>query len=123
MNGANVFNFTIKRVPSLVEETLRTFAVPQESIDYFVLHQSNLFIMKHLAKKMQVPEAKLPYTIQRFGSTGGPSIPLTITQGGLTRPTDRALKLMLVGYGVGLSWGSALIDLPPDTILDHVEVG
>ncbi|HEY4245791.1 MAG TPA: ketoacyl-ACP synthase III [Lacunisphaera sp.] len=123
MNGANVFNFTIKRVPSLVEETLRSFATPQESIDYFVLHQSNLFIMKHLAKKMQIPEVKLPYTIQRFGSTGGPSIPLTITQGGLTRPANRPLKMMLVGYGVGLSWGSALVDLGPEAILDHVEVG
>jgi 3-oxoacyl-[acyl-carrier-protein] synthase-3 len=123
MNGANIFNFTIKRVPSLVEESLLAFNSPLASIDYFILHQSNLFIMKHLAKKMQVPDAKLPYTIQRYGSTGGPSIPLTITQGELARPADRALKLLLVGYGVGLSWGSALVDLPPETILDHVEVG
>ena len=120
MNGANIFNFTIKRIPTLVEETLRGAGLAAESVDYFVLHQSNLFIMRHLAKKMQIPESKLPQTIQRYGSTGGPSIPLTITQGGLVRPADRALKLLLVGYGVGLSWGSALIDLPPDTILDHV---
>ncbi len=123
MNGANVFNFTIKRVPSLVEESLLAFNSPLETLDYVILHQSNLFIMKHLAKKMQVPEAKLPLTIQRYGSTGGPSIPLTITQGGLVRPADRALKLLLVGYGVGLSWGSALVDLPADAVLDHVEVG
>jgi 3-oxoacyl-[acyl-carrier-protein] synthase-3 len=81
-----------------------------------------LFIIKYLAKKMHIPESKLPLTIQRFGSTGGPSVPLTITQGNLVRPADRALKLLLVGYGVGLSWGSALIDLTPDAILDHVEV-
>lgn len=123
MNGANVFSFTIKRVPALVTESLGAINSSLEAIDYFILHQSNLFIMKHLAKTMKVPETKLPYTIQRYGSTGGPSIPLTITQGGLVRPTDRALKLLLVGYGVGLSWGSAFIDLPPETILDHVEVG
>ncbi len=123
MNGANVFNFTIKRVPSSVEEILQRSTTPRESIDYFVLHQSNLFIMKHLAKKMQIPDAKLPLTIQRFGSTGGPSVPLTITQGNLNRPSDRALRLLLVGYGVGLSWGTALVDLPADAILDHVEVG
>lgn len=123
MNGANVFNFTIKRVPSLVEESMQAFNSPPESIDYFILHQSNLFIMKHLAKKMQVPETKIPYTIQRYGSTGGPSIALTMTQGGLIRPADRALRLLLVGYGVGLSWGSALVDLPPEALLDHVEVG
>lgn len=123
MNGANVFNFTIKRVPASVEEILQRSATAPDAIDYFVLHQSNLFIMKHLAKKMQIPEAKLPLTIQRFGSTGGPSVPLTITQGNLTRPTDRALRLLLVGYGVGLSWGTALVDLPADAILDHIEVG
>jgi 3-oxoacyl-[acyl-carrier-protein] synthase-3 len=123
MNGANVFNFTIKRVPASVEEILQRSGTPADAIDYFVLHQSNLFIMKHLAKKMQIPEAKLPLTIQRFGSTGGPSVPLTITQGNLTRPGDRALRLLLVGYGVGLSWGTALVDLPADAILDHIEVG
>jgi len=123
MNGANVFNFTIKRVPTLVEDTLKNSSTPASAIDYFVLHQSNLFIIKYLAKKMQIPEAKLPLTIQRFGSTGGPSIPLTITQGGLVRPKDQALRLLLVGYGVGLSWGSALIDLPAEAILDHLEVG
>lgn len=122
MNGANVFNFTIKRVPASVEEILQRSATPPDAIDYFVLHQSNLFIMKHLAKKMQIPDAKLPLTIQRFGSTGGPSVPLTITQGNLTRPSDRALRLLLVGYGVGLSWGTALVDLPADAVLDHVEV-
>jgi len=122
MNGANVFNFTIKRIPVLVEETLRQSATHLENVDYVVLHQSNLFIMKHLANKMKIPAAKLPFTIQRFGSTGGPSVPLTITQGDLTRPADRALKLLLVGYGVGLSWGSALLDLPPETVLDHVVV-
>jgi 3-oxoacyl-[acyl-carrier-protein] synthase-3 len=121
MNGANIFNFTIKRVPALVEETLRLSATAQEHVDFYILHQSNLFIMKHLARKMHIPESKIPYTIHCFGSTGGPSVPLTITQGNLVRPADRALKLMLVGYGVGLSWGSALIDLAPDAILDHIE--
>jgi 3-oxoacyl-[acyl-carrier-protein] synthase-3 len=64
----------------------------------------------------------VPMTLKEFGNTGGASIPLTITQGGLERPADRSLKLMLLGYGVGLSWGSALVDLPPDAILEHVEL-
>jgi len=122
MNGAGIFNFAIKRIPPTVQETLAAAGVSRESIDYFVLHQSNLFIMRHLAQKMGIPEAKIPLSIETFGSAGGPSVPLTLTQGGIARPADRALRLLLVGYGVGLSWGSALLSLPPDAVLDHVEV-
>jgi 3-oxoacyl-[acyl-carrier-protein] synthase-3 len=122
MNGAGIFDFAIKRVPVVIEDTLKAAGVEREAVDYFILHQSNLFIMRHLAKKMKLPEAKIPFTIQQFGSAGGPSVPLTLTQGILNRPPDRALRLLLVGYGVGLSWGSALISLPPDAVLDHIAV-
>jgi 3-oxoacyl-[acyl-carrier-protein] synthase-3 len=77
--------------------------------------------MRHLTKKLGIPEAKVPLTLGDFGNTGGPSIPLTIAQGNLTRPSDRPLKLMLIGYGVGLSWGSALVQLDPEAVLGHVE--
>lgn len=119
MNGANVFNFTIKRVPRLLEDTLQYAGMTREEIDYFVFHQSNQFIIRHLAKKAGVPEAKIPMTIGQFGSAGGPSVPLTLACGKLVRPADRALRLLLLAYGVGLSWGSALVELPPDAVLNH----
>ena len=122
MNGANIFNFTVKRIPVLIENTLAAARQTIDDIDYVILHQSNQFIMRHLVKKIGVSAEKVPFTIGQFGSAGGPSIPLTITQGDLQRPDDRRLRLLLVGYGVGLSWGSALIDLPPDTQLDHIRM-
>ena len=78
--------------------------------------------MKHLMKKLGIQQEKLPISLKHFGNSGGPSVPLTITQGNLNRTVDRPLKMMLVGYGVGLSWGSALIELYPDAILEHVEL-
>jgi 3-oxoacyl-[acyl-carrier-protein] synthase-3 len=122
MNGANIFNFTIKRVPALIQDTYALSDTDIDDIDYYIFHQSNQFIIKHLIKKLKLPVEKVPMTLKEFGNTGGASIPLTITQGGLDRPADRPLKLMLLGYGVGLSWGSALVDLPPDAILEHVEL-
>ncbi len=122
MNGANIFNFTIKRVPALIRDTYALSDTGVDDIDYYIFHQSNQFIIKHLVKKLKLPDEKVPMTLKEFGNTGGASIPLTITQGGLNRPKDRSLKLMLLGYGVGLSWGSALVDLPPDAILEHVEL-
>jgi 3-oxoacyl-[acyl-carrier-protein] synthase-3 len=91
-------------------------------VDYFIFHQSNQFIMKHIAKKVAIPESRMPSTIGEYGSAGGPSVPLTMTRGSLLRPGDRALRLLLLGYGVGLSWGSALVDLPADAVLGHVTV-
>ena len=121
MNGANVFNFTIKRIPSLVEETLLFSGEVKENIDYFIFHQSNEFIIRHLAKKLALELDKVPLTLGEFGNTGGPSIPLTITRGGLNRWDDRPLRLMLLGYGVGLSWSSALITLETETKLKSLE--
>jgi len=122
MNGANIFSFSIKRVPAVIQDTLELAGIGKDDIDYYVFHQSNQFIMRHLAKKMGIAEAKMPLTLGDFGNTGGPSIPLTITQGNLERPAGRALTLMLVGYGVGLSWASALVRLGPGAVLGHAEV-
>ena len=120
MNGPAVMNFTLKRVPPLISDTLGGAGIGPDAVDYFILHQSNRFIMRHLARKCGVPEEKMPMTLWDYGNTGGPSVPLTITQGKLVRPSDRALTLLLVAYGVGLSWGSALIDLPTETLLSHL---
>lgn len=122
MNGGNIFNFTIKRVPSLIQDTLAAAGESMDGVDYFIFHQSNRFIMQHLAKKTAIPKQKIPLTIEEFGSAGGPSVPLTITRGSLERPADRALRMLLISYGVGLSWASALIDLAPSAVLNHIQL-
>ncbi len=121
MQGANVFNFTLQRIPPLIEDTLALAGLARDQIDYYIFHQSNQFIMKHLMQKAGLMPERVPMILKEYGNTGGPSVPLAITQGGLTRPTDHPLRLMLLGYGVGLSWGSAVVDLPPDAPLLHVE--
>jgi 3-oxoacyl-[acyl-carrier-protein] synthase-3 len=120
MQGSNIFNFTLQRVPALIEDSLTLSGLARDQLDYYIFHQSNQFIMKHLMQKAGLAPARVPLILHEYGNTGGPSVPLTITQGGLVRPADRALRLMLLGYGVGLSWGSAVVDLPPDAALSHV---
>jgi 3-oxoacyl-[acyl-carrier-protein] synthase-3 len=121
MDGAEVFNFTIRTVPPLIEDTLRAAGLSDGDVDYYVFHQSNRFIIRHLLAKCGLDADKVPMTLDRYGNTGGPSIPLTITRG-LDRSTlRRTLRLLLLGYGVGLSWGAALVTLPPTVCRDHVE--
>jgi 3-oxoacyl-[acyl-carrier-protein] synthase-3 len=122
MSGANVFNFTIKRVPPIIQDTLLRAQLDLNAIDYFILHQSNRFIMKHLANKTGIPLEKMPIILETLGNTGGCSIPLAVTQGGLKRPEDRTLKLMMIGYGVGWSWASALVELGPSALLVNTEM-
>ena len=122
MNGASVFNFTIKQLPPLVNETYEGSSTSERDVDYFIFHQSNRYIMKHVMMKLKLPPEKVPLVLQDYGNSGGPSVPLTVTRGELQRPDDRPLLLMMLGYGVGLSWGSALVELEPGALLDHVEL-
>jgi len=112
MDGAGIFNFTIKRVPPLIKDSLELSGHAVDGIDAYVFHQSNRFIMKHLMKKAGLPEARVPMTIEDHGNCGGPSVAVTLTR---TTPQqrDHDWQLMLLGYGVGLSWGSAVVGLDP----------
>jgi 3-oxoacyl-[acyl-carrier-protein] synthase-3 len=120
MDGAGVFNFTIKRVPTLIQEALELSGLAVDAIDAYLFHQSNRFIMKHLMKKAGLPEARVPMTIENMGNCGGPSVAVTMTQL-LPAQRDKNLALMLLGYGVGLSWGAAVVDLDPAAPLLHAD--
>jgi 3-oxoacyl-[acyl-carrier-protein] synthase-3 len=120
MDGAGIFNFTIKRVPPLIQDALALSGRSVDQIDAFVFHQSNRFIMKHLMKKCGLPDERVPMTIESLGNCGGPSVAVTLTQahGG---PRERAIEAMLLGYGVGLSWGAAVVRIDADVPLRHIE--
>jgi 3-oxoacyl-[acyl-carrier-protein] synthase-3 len=118
MDGAGIFNFTIKRVPPLVRDALELSGSTVDQIDAYLFHQSNRFIMKHLMKKCGLPEARVPMTIEDNGNCGGPSVAVTLTRM-LPAQRDKTLKLMLLGYGVGLSWGAAVVDVDSAAPLMH----
>jgi len=120
MDGAGIFNFTITRVPTLIRDTLEFAGLAIDDIDWFLFHQSNRFIMKHLAKKCGLPEAKVPFVLERYGNSGGPSVALALTQG--VQETDRSrARVMMLGYGVGLSWGAAVAEVSADATLLHLD--
>jgi 3-oxoacyl-[acyl-carrier-protein] synthase-3 len=122
MNGTDLFNFTIKRVPPLIQDTLSMAQLEVDDIDHFVFHQSNQFMMKHLAKKCKLPPEKTPLIIREYGNSGGPSIPLTITRSVCVETLTEPARLMLLGYGVGLSWGSAVVEVDPQAVICHSEL-
>jgi 3-oxoacyl-[acyl-carrier-protein] synthase-3 len=117
MDGAGIFNFTIQRVPPLIQRTLEFAGLAASEIDVFAFHQSNRFIMKHLVKKCGLPPDRVPIVLERFGNSGGPSVALALTEGAGPSPDTR--RAMLLGYGVGLSWSAAIVSLDPAALLLH----
>lgn len=120
MDGAGIFNFTLKRVPSLIKDTLAFAELTVEDVDWFLFHQSNRFIMKHLAKKCSLPEEKVPLVLNRFGNSGGPSVALALTQGIPSDREQKKIRVMMLGYGVGLSWSAAIVQLDADVSIRHI---
>ena len=122
MNGQEVFTFTLKRVSPLVSELLEYSKSQVENVDHFVFHQANEFMLKHLAKKSGIPEEKMPLTMENFGNTSSASIPLTICQKLKDQlATNQTPKLAMFGFGVGLSWGAAMIQ-SPISVIDNIEL-
>ena len=116
MNGADVFSFTMTDVPALFKEFMEHYHVAIEDVDALILHQPNAFILKHLAKKLNIPMNKVPLTLDRYGNTGGVSIPVTLCDAyGMRHGESR--RLMLSGFGVGLSGGVAMLSLDTDAVL------
>jgi 3-oxoacyl-[acyl-carrier-protein] synthase-3 len=111
MDGAAVFNFTLQRIPDLINEILAYSGKPLEDIDYFVLHQPNRYILKNIQKRLKVPEEKFPSSTQSvFGNQNSASIPGTIS-GFLSEPfSSKRLTSVIAGFGIGLSWGAAVIE-------------
>lgn len=120
MDGAGIFSFTIKRVPQLIRDALELSGRSVDEIDSYLFHQSNRFIMKHLIKKAGLPDARVPMTIEHMGNCGGPSVAVTMTQM-LPAQRERDLTAMLLGYGVGLSWGAAVVGIDPEALLLHAD--
>lgn len=110
LNGVEVFNFTLKNVPPLIEQLLTAAGTSVEGIDYFVMHQANQMMLKHLAKKSGIPESKSPIAMESYGNTSSASIPLTIADQ-LADKFKQPLEIVMLGFGVGWSWSALKISI------------
>lgn len=121
MNGAEVFNFVLKEIPKDFKSVLERSGNTNETIDFNIFHQANDYMNSYLAKKLKLESKKVPSCIAQFGNTSSVSIPLTIvTQ--LQNDLKGARKLMLCGFGVGMSWATAQINVQDCVISDLIEV-
>ncbi len=109
MDGSEVFKFAVKKVPESICQLLKQKNLTVDDIDHFVLHQANFRIIESVAKRLKVPMEKFIMTIDEYGNTSAASVPLALDRlmnSGKVKPGD---KIMISGFGGGLTWGSLLI--------------
>jgi len=111
MNGSEVFSFTINVVPKLVEQTLIKNNLEMSDIDYFIFHQANKYMLDYLRKKINIPEEKFYLDMETTGNTVSSTIPIAVSQALNKGFIKKGSKLMLVGFGVGYSWGACVVSL------------
>lgn len=115
MDGPRVFDFTLREIAPGIKDLLETYGLDVNAIDYFLLHQSNRFIIKQIASQLDVPAEKMLVNIEKYGNTSGVSIPLLMCSN--NQSLRRDLTLLLSGYGSGLNWGNCLLHVPEIYIL------
>jgi len=119
MDGGDVFNFVIKEVPPDIKKVIALSGIPLPDIDYFVFHQANMFINSYLLKKLKLDPEKVPSTVGKFGNTSSVSIPLTIVSELQGKLNNR--RLLMSGFGVGMTWASCIINTGVCQISDLIE--
>ena len=111
LDGPSVLSFSTQRVPPAVQRLLEYAQLDKEHVDYFVFHQANRMINETIRKKLGLPVEKVPTTLPDFGNTSGASLPVTMTARLHEQLSSGKHKLLLGGFGIGLSWGTAIVDI------------
>lgn len=110
MIGPDIFKFAVRKVPACIELLLERAGVTKEDVTYFVLHQANARIVESVSRKMEVPIEKFPMNIEHCGNTSSASIPILLDEMNRDGMLKRGDKIVLCGFGGGLTWGAQLIE-------------
>ena len=111
MDGRTIFNFATHKVPQSVKLLLERAGLTSEDIDWVVPHQANYRIVEVVAKKLNMPMDKFYMNIAEYGNTSAASIPIALSQMSKEGLLKKGQKVVITGFGGGLTWGSALIEI------------
>ena len=111
MNGQNIFTFTVEKIPILVKEILEKNNLTKNDVDYYIFHQANAHILRRQREILDIPEEKFYINLEKYGNTVSSTIPIALKDALETGKVKRGQKVMLIGFGVGLSWGATIVEL------------
>jgi 3-oxoacyl-[acyl-carrier-protein] synthase-3 len=111
MNGPEIFTFSLQVVPHAVHRLLARAGRTLDDVDRFVFHQANRYMLDHLRTKLRIPHEKFVLALSHCGNTVSSTIPIALKEAGADGMLPPGRLIMLVGFGVGYSWGATLIRL------------
>lgn len=110
MDGQEVYRFAVTTVPASIRKVVGEAGLSIEDIDYFALHQANIRIIRSVAKRLKVPEDKFPTSLDHCGNVSAASVPILLDEMNRKGMLKAGMKIVLSGFGGGLTWGSAVIE-------------
>ena len=110
MDGQEVFKFAVKKVPECIQQVLKESGTDIDEVKYFVLHQANYRICESVAKRLKQPLDKVPMNIGSYGNTSGATVPILLDELNRQGKLERGDKIVMAGFGGGLTWGAALVE-------------
>lgn len=111
MDGMAITYFTLREIPKLVDDVLTAAQITRADLDYCIFHQANKFMMTYLRDKAGLNEVPFHNDIETTGNIVSGSVPLAIEQVVKAQGSANLKRVMLAGFGVGLSWAGCIADL------------
>jgi 3-oxoacyl-[acyl-carrier-protein] synthase-3 len=115
MNGRQVFNFAVKAFEEVIRDLCTKASVSLEDVKWIVPHQANVRILEATARRLDIPVDRFFVNIENLANTSGATIPLALHQLLQEGKVKNGDKIMMVGFGAGLTWGGILVDWNPPT--------
>ena len=112
MDGFGLIGFFNSVLPRHVKGLLKKNDIGMDDIDLFVFHQASMVVLDGLKRALQIPDKKMAVEFDDVGNLVSASIPVTLKRAAEKGQVKPSGLVMLCGFGVGLSWGSALIRMP-----------
>lgn len=110
MDGPKVWDFAMDEVPRAIRALLADHDLSPADLDLLILHQSNLRMIEALMAALDLPMDRTVTTIESHGNTAAASIPLTLHEAWQTGRLQAGSRVLLCGFGGGLSWGATLLE-------------
>ena len=109
MDGGAIFNFTLDAVPDMLMKLLEKNSLKKEQIDYFIFHQANKFMLTTIRKVCAIPKEKFYLDLTNTGNTVSSTILIGLKDCIENKTITNECKVMITGFGVGLSWGGTIL--------------